>query len=494
MVNETLDPKDWQALTILGKKMVEDMMSHIQKVTNRKVWEQAPEETKQFFKQDVPQEGHGEEETYKEFREKILPHSLGCIHPRFLGWFTGSGFPYAALADMLTSGINTVSGAANQPGLYVELQVIQWFKQIMGYPENASGVMVSGASMSNFVGLNVARDSRARLLGINVRNQGLQALPRKLIYYCSTQTHSSVDRAIQILGLGDDSLRKIDVDDNYRIDLDKLQKAIEQDFRDKNEPTCVIGNAGTIATGAYDDLMKLSKIAKKHNLWFHVDGAFGALVTFSEKLKHLVNGIEQTDSLCFDLHKWMHIPYEAALSLVKNKRAHFDTYNIRPDYLATRTTGITAGEWLSDYGLQLSRRFNALKVWMSIYAYGIKKFGRMIEKSVELAHYLEKLVNKSGKLQLIAPVSLNIVCLRYVDEKLSEDQLNELNKELLFRLQNSGIAVPSNKRLRGKYCIRVAITSHRTQQSDLETVVSEIEKIGDMLVSNSKKSGKQKIT
>ncbi len=484
MIKETLDPEDWQALTSLGKKMVEDMMNHIQNVANQKVWEQAPEETRRFFDQDVPHEGHGEEKTYKEFCERILPHALGCIHPRFCGWFTGSGFPYAALADMLTSGINVVSGAANQCGNYVEVQVLQWFKQIMGYPENAGGVMVSGASMSNFVGLNVARDYKAKQLGINIRTHGVRALPKKLIFYCSTETHSSVDRAIQTLGLGDDNLRKIDVDDNYRINLNKLEKAIQQDISDKNEPTCVVGNAGTIATGAYDDFMMLSEIAKKHNLWFHIDGAFGALVRFSEKLKHLVNGIERSNSLCFDLHKWMHIPYEAAVSLVKDKKAHFYTYNIRPDYLASRSTGITAGVWLSDYGLQLSRRFNALKVWMAIYAYGIKKFGRMIEKSVELAKYLETLVDKSDKLQLIAPVSLNIVCFRYVHEKLSEEQLNELNKELLFRLQNSGIAVPSNKRLQGKYCIRAAITSHRTKPSDMDILIKEVEKIGDVLIHN----------
>ncbi len=484
MINETLDPEDWQALTALGKKMVEDMMNHIQNVPIQKVWQQAPEEARQFFDQDVPQEGYGEEKTYKEFREKILPYTLGCIHPRFLGWFVGSGSPYAALADMLASGINTVSGAANQSGYYVEVQVIEWFKQIMGYPKSASGVMVSGASMSNFVGLNVARDYRAKQLGINLRNQGLQALPKKLIFYCSTETHSSVDRAIQILGLGDDSLRKIDVDDNYRINLNKLEEAIERDISYNNEPTCVIGNAGTIATGAYDDLTKLFEIAKKHNLWFHVDGAFGALVNFSEKLKHLVNGIDRSNSLCFDLHKWMHIPYEAALILVKDKKAHFNTYNLRPDYLASQKTGVTAGEWLTDYGPQLSRRFNALKVWMSIYAYGIKKFGKMIEKSVALAKYLEKLVNESDRLQLIAPVSLNIVCLRFVNPKLNDAQLNELNKELLSRLQNNGIAVPSNKRLHGKYCIRVAITSHRTKRSDLDILIAEIEKIGDMLIDN----------
>ncbi len=366
---QSLDPKDWSSLEKIGKEMVGDMMNYLEKIDEQPVWKNAPEDIKNFFKQSVPHQGIGEEKTYAAFKDKILPYSLLLSHPRYWGWVNGTGFPFAMLSDMLASGINTLGGFFNQTGNFVEIQVIDWFKNIMGYPKTASGLMVSGGSMANFVGLNVARDTKASELGINIRKEGLCSLPKQLIFYCSKETHSCVDRTMQMLGMGTSSLRKINTNENYQIDLSHLEDQIKKDLADDLSPACVIAAIGTTGTRSIDDINGVADICKKYNRWFHIDGTFGSLVAISKTHKHLVTGIERSDSLSFDLHKWMYIPYEAACVLVKNKEAHFKTYNLRHDYISSFDDGIASGEWMFDYGPQMSRRFNALKVWMSISAF-----------------------------------------------------------------------------------------------------------------------------
>jgi glutamate/tyrosine decarboxylase-like PLP-dependent enzyme len=289
-----------------------------------------------------------------------------------------------------------------------------------------------------------------------------------------------VQKAVELLGLGREQYRKLPVDAEYRIDLTALKEAIAADRAAGKRPFCILGNAGTVNTGAFDDLAALAALCRQEDLWFHVDGAFGALAALAPELRPLTRGMELADSLAFDLHKWMYVPYEVGCALVRDKGAHKEAFDVNPSYLARATRGIAAGDdWLSDYGVQLSRGWRALKVWMSIKEHGLDKYARMIRQNVEQARYLADLVEAAPDLELVAPVPLNIVNFRYRGPgSASDETLNEVNREILMQLHESGIAVPSNSILRGRYAIRVANTNHRSRREDFDLLVRSVQRIG----------------
>jgi aromatic-L-amino-acid/L-tryptophan decarboxylase len=335
---------------------------------------------------------------------------------------------------------------------------------------------VSGGSMANLVGLTVARNARA---GFDVMRHGVQAAEQKLTLYGSREMHYSVQKGVELLGLGSDSLRKIDVNEDFQIDPAALEAAIASDRACGLKPFCVVGNAGTVNTGATDDLEELANICQREGLWFHVDGAFGAFARLSPTLKPQVAGMERADSLAFDLHKWMYMPYEAGCTLIRHAEQHQHAFATSGAYLSQAERGLSAGStWFSHYGIQLSRGFRALKIWMSLKEHGIEKYRRLIEQNVEQARYLKTLIEAAPELQLLAPVPLNVVCFRYVREEMDEGQLNELNEELLIELQESGVAVASSTLIDGKYALRVAITNHRSRLEDFEILVHKVIEIG----------------
>jgi glutamate/tyrosine decarboxylase-like PLP-dependent enzyme len=367
--------------------------------------------------------------------------------------------------------LNPIVGGAHHAANLVEAQVIEWCKEMNGYAANASGILVSGGSMANLVCLTVARNAKA---GFDIRRLGVAAAPRPMVLYASTETHSSVQKAMELLGLGDDACHKIPVNDQFEIDIAALEAAIGEDRTAGRQPFCVVGNAGTVNTGAIDDLASLAALCQREQLWFHVDGAFGALASLVPEYSERLRGMEQADSLAFDLHKWMYMPYEVGCVLVRHPAAHRDTFSLTPGYLTHATRGTAAGDvWFSELGPQLSRGFRALKVWMNIKAYGLDTFAALIAGNIEQARYLGELVQKTPELELLAPVSLNIVCYRYVVPGWGEEQLNALNAELLVRLQESGVAVPSNAMINGRYALRVANTNYRSTPEDFEVLVRE---------------------
>lgn len=477
---ETLDPADWEETRKIGHQMIDEMIDYIKNVKDQKVWQPIPDKIKKIYESPLPLEPSTVTSVYDEFKEQILPYRMGNIHPRFWGWVIGTGTVFGSYGDFLNSIMNSNLGGGEHSPVYIEHQVINWMKELFGFPESSSGLLVSGGSMANFICLTVARNTK---LEFDVRKEGLQhSSKKKYIFYTSKETHSSNLKAIELLGIGKENLKLIDVDENFKVNIESLRKQIDIDKQDGFVPVCIIANIGTVNSGAVDDIVTLSSIAKEENMWLHADGAFGAVAKLSETYRNLVKGVELADSLAFDFHKWFYIPYEAGCVLVKNKEDHYNAFTYTPVYLTHNKRGVGAGpdRWFSDYGVELSRGFKALKIWMSFKEHGLKKYGRLVTQNIDQAYYLKSLIDKESELQLVAPVELNIVCFRFKpsNKHLSLEELNSLNQEILYQLQEKGIAAPSYTTLNGNYAIRVANTNHRSTRADFEILVKSVLEIG----------------
>ena len=455
----------------LGHRMVDDMLTYLETVSERPVWQPMPEEAKARLRSPLPIEPEGAEKAYKDFVETVLLYPFGNIHPRFWGWVIGTGTPLGALTEMLIGSMNSNVPGGEHSAVYVERQVVDWCKEMLNFPSESSGLLVTGCSIANLIGLTVARNVKA---GFDVGRHGLSSAAQKPTFYGSVEMHSSLKKAVETLGLGLDSLRLIPVDAKFEIDLAKLEEAIAQDKASGFRPCCIIGNAGTVNTGATDNLSALADLCQTEDLWFHIDGAFGALSMLSPKLRPLLKGMKRADSLAFDLHKWMYMNYEAGCILIRDAESHHRAFSTSGTYLARSERGLAGGQpWLSEYGLDLSRNAKGIKIWMSLKEHGVAKYGRIIQQNVDQAQYLGSLVDKHPELELLAPVALNVVCLRFTHDDLTETQLNEINAEALVDIQESGIAVPSGTVLNGKYTVRVAITNHRSRREDFDLFLAK---------------------
>jgi aromatic-L-amino-acid decarboxylase len=478
MNDNTLDPKNWDEIRALGHKMMDDMMDYLSTVRDRPVWQAIPDDTKDFFEEPLPQESKDASLVYNEFTQHIQPYAKGSIHPRFWAWVEGTGTPLGALADFLASSINSNVAIGEQAAMYVDQQVVNWSIQLMGMPDTSSGILVSGGSMANATALIVARNSKID----DVRSTGLQGLKRRPVMYCSTETHSCVIKSAEVIGIGSHGLRRIPVNADFQIDIALLEKKIIEDLDLGYQPLCVIANAGTVNTGAIDDLMAIRGLTSKYDLWMHVDGAFGALAVLSPDHKEVKEAIALTDSVAFDYHKWMYMPYEVGCVLINDKKAHTEAFNLTPNYLLKHERGLASGpESLNSFGIELSRGFKALKVWMSIKEHGMQAYADMINKNIAQANYLGNLVMDNDDLELATPVTLNVVCYRYMWSGMGDEVHNERNKEITMRLQEEGIASPSSTVLDGKYYIRVAITNHRSIKSDFDLLINETIRIARAL-------------
>jgi glutamate/tyrosine decarboxylase-like PLP-dependent enzyme len=467
----------------LGQKMLDDMVNYLQNVRERPVWQHVPDQVKAHFTGAVPQHPQPPEEVYEEFVEKVLPYPMGNIHPRFWGWILGTGTVMGAFAELLAASMNTNTGGGdNHVANHVEKQVIDWIKEMLRYPHSASGVLTSGCSAANIIGLTVARNAKA---GFDLRREGLQAAPKKMVLYASQEAHSSIQKAVELLGLGSASLRLLPVNDYFQMDMQSLKAAIDEDRESGCLPFCVVGAAGTTNTGGVDNLDALADFCQEEDLWLHVDGAFGAWAALSPKSRGKVAGMKRADSLALDLHKWMSMPYEIGCVLVRNEEQHRKAFSVMPEYLAHGEggQGLSGGDlpWFSDYSFQLSRGFRALKAWISLKEHGSEKYARIIQQNIDQAVYLAELVRASPELELVTPVTLNVVCFRYVATGMTGEGLDELNKQIIVELQERGVAVLSGTVVRGKYVLRVANSNHRSRREDFEFLVKEVTRIGKEL-------------
>jgi aromatic-L-amino-acid decarboxylase len=374
-----------------------------------------------------------------------------------MGWVHGGGTPVGMLAEMLSAGLNANLGGRDHAPIEVERQIVRWMRRIFGFPESATGLFVTGTSMANLIGVLIARDAE---LGFEVRCGGVAGSPKRLAAYASVAAHSCIAKALDIAGIGSDALRSIPVDRRHRISLDALREAIEEDRRTGRTPFLVVGTAGTVDTGAIDDLDALAGLCRGERLWFHVDGAYGALAMLAPDLAPRLAGIERADSLAFDFHKWGQVPYDAGFILVRDGVLHRNTFATSAPYLRKELRGLAAGApWPCDYGPDLSRGFRALKTWFTLKVYGTAALGAAISRTCALARRLETLIAATPELELLAPVELNVVCYRY----RSEDA-QRINPRIVIELQESGAVAPSTTILDGRLAIRAAIVNHRSQR------------------------------
>ncbi len=467
--------------------MLDDMLDVQSSLTHRPAWQEIPAAKRLMFDEPAPMEGIGADAAYDRFRSHILPYGNGNWHPRFFGWVQGQGTPLAMLAEMLAAGMNPHLAGFNHAPPLVERQVVGWLADLMGIP-GAGGLLVTGGTAANTHALGVARFASVRSRGRNVRNDGLQHWPdgptaKPLVFYGSVETHGWARKAAEWLGLGDRAFRRVPVNAAYQMDLVALRDMIERDREDGLDPFCVMGTAGTVNTGATDDLPAIAQRCRDESLWFHVDGAFGALALLAPSGREQVAGLEQADSVAFDLHKWGAMPFECACVLVRDPAVNHDAFRAAASYLAETSRGVSAGGvYFADRGLDLTRGFKALKVWMQLQADGVAKLGRLIEQNIRQAQQFAGAVVAHRSLELLAPAPLNIVCFRYRADSLDDATLDAINEELLLRLQERGIAVPSSTRIGARFALRLAHVNHRTTDEDMALVLSAVTEIGDEVV------------
>ncbi|GAC1387563.1 MAG: aspartate aminotransferase family protein [Vulcanimicrobiaceae bacterium] len=460
-----LDPTDWPSFRAESHRILDAMLDYLQDVRDQPTWQPPPEHVKEAFAgRTLPTQGTSLEAVFEAFSKTILPYPTGNIHPRFFGWVHGSGTPVGALSDFLAAVMNSNVGGREHAAVYVERQVIAWFCDLFNLGTRASGLLLGGTSMANFAGILVARTA---CLGHTARSEGLDQHHAQLVGYASSATHNCLRKAFEMAGLGSDALRVIATDSAHCIDLKELNDAIARDRAAGLVPFLIVGNAGTVDVGAIDPLGALADIAEREGLWFHVDGAFGAMAALSQSLAPRLIGIERAGSIAFDFHKWLHVPYDAACLLVRDENLHRQTFASEGPYITRMDRGLAAGApWFADFGPDLSRSFRALKVWFTIKHFGTQRLAAAIEMNCRQATLLSERIQAGDHFELAAPVSLNVVCFRR--RGTDSVQADALNDALAIAVQESGQAVISSTTIAGHRVLRACFTNHRTRDEDID--------------------------
>lgn len=472
---DSLDPADWEDMRRLAHVMVDDAISRLQGLRDAPVWQPMPDAMKAEFHSTPPGDPAPLEEVYADVKNKLYPHAMGNIHPRFWAWYMGAGCLTGALADFLAAIDGSNLGGGDTGANQVDHQVTDWLRQMMGFPEGASGTLVNGGSMANIVGLTAARNA---MVDVDLHHQSVADIGAQLRFYASDQVHSCHMKAMNLLGVGGTALTRIATDNAFRMDLDALRAAIRTDRSQGVRPACVIATAGTTNTGSIDPLPEIADLCRDQGIWLHVDGCIGAMFSIAPSNRHLVAGIERADSLALDLHKGLHAPFDVGCALLRDQKVHRATFAENAEYLQVATRGLAAAEFLHDYGLETTRGFRALKVWMMLRHYGVETFGRILDRNIAQACHLTALIDAAPELELMAPTATSVVCFRHAPGVMGEADLRAHNTEIMLRIQESGIAVITDTTIRGRHCLRVAICNHRTKDEDIDLLVREVLRIG----------------
>jgi glutamate/tyrosine decarboxylase-like PLP-dependent enzyme len=469
VTDTSLDPADWDAFRAAAHDALDRALGRLQHVAEGPVWRPTPDAVRQRFAAPLPRGPRELTDVLDDVDALIAPFVVGNTHPRFLGWAHGAGTPVGVVAELIAAALNANCGGRDHIGPVVERQIAAWAAEAFGFPTASSGVFVTGASQANLLGLLIARDAA---LGHDVRAAGLRGAAQ-LCAYASTEAHACVRQAAELAGVGSDFLRTVETDAEGRMRLDVLSAAVDRDRAAGLRPFLVVGTAGGVNFGAFDDLQALAQLAEAAGLWLHVDGAFGALTTLAPALAPLTKGLARADSVAFDFHKWAHAPYDAGFLLVRDPAAHKGTFAAPAAYLSRLPRGLAAGDdWPCDYGPDLSRGFRALKVWMTLQTLGADAIGAAIAANCAAARRLAALVAASDVFELAAPVPLNIVCFA-----LRGDAEGALSAELAMRLQERGLAAPSTTRIAGRQVVRAAIFNHRTTVADIDGFFADASRV-----------------
>ena len=477
----------------IANAAVELMAEYLGTIRARRLYpDTSSREIREQLDRSLPAEPTDFEQLLDVIRKPLLEFSRHNGHPRMFAYVQAPGTAIAAIADLFASTLNANLTAWRSAPAAVEMErvTIDWIKQIIGFDPNAAGLFVSGGSMANMAALAAARRAKAPP---EISNEGAQSCPNALRVYASEEVHHSVVKAAALLGIGRDNVRMIGADEQYKINLEALVAAVEEDRAAGHLPICVVANAGTVATGAFDPLTKISEIARRFNLWLHIDAAYGGFAALAPTTRPLFTFIAQADSVALDPHKWLYLPVDCGCILYRDPETARTTFAHEAEY--TRVIGQEADEAFAfwDYGPELSRRFRALKVWMLLKGVGLRVLGEAIEKDLKCARHFESLVQKSEDFEMLAPVELSIVCFRHLPPQLRdipaegnkrrarEEKLDLHNERLLLALQHDGSSYLSNARLRGRFALRGCVMNYRTTMRDMEILLDDLRRIAVLL-------------
>jgi len=487
---DILDPTE-KEIQHWGKAALEAMADYLGTIRERRVYpDTSARRIREELDRALPVEGEDFGRVLETFRDVVVAHSRHNGHPRMFGYVQAPGTALAALADLLASTLNANLTAWRSAPAAVEIErlTIDWIKQIIGFDEGGAGLFVSGGSMANLAALATARRAKTPA---SLTSKGAQSFPRALRLYASTETHHSIAKAAALLGIGRDNVRKIRVDKCFKIRIDDLVAKITQDKAAGHRPFCVVANAGTVATGACDPLLQISEVARRFNLWLHVDASYGGFAALAPSARPLFVSLGEADSVALDPHKWLYLPVDCGCVLYRDPATARSTFAQEAEY--TRVIGQEADEAFAfwDYGPELSRRFRALKVWMLLKVAGVQALGAAIEKALACARYLEELVRASDDFEMLAPVELSIFCFRYIPARFKEalagarpakrrrleQELDALNERLLIALQRDGSSYLSNAGISGRFSLRGCVMNFRTTTRDIEILLDDLRRV-----------------
>lgn len=470
-----IDKNEFQKI---GYQLIDKIADFIDSIAEKPVTTtKSPSELQRTLGDNIlPENGTPASELLFKATELLFNNSLLNGHPKFLGYITSSAAPLGALAEILAASINPNVGAhiLSPMATEIEKQTIKWLAEFIGVSPDYGGILVSGGNMANFTAFLAARTAKAPT---TIKEYGISNNSDKLTIYCSKATHTWVEKAAILFGLGTKSIRWIQTNPFNQMDVTILEETINEDKKNGCKPIMVIGTAGDVSTGAVDNLRDIANIAKVYNLWFHIDGAYGVPAAIIPSLKDMFEGVTEADSIALDPHKWLYSPLEAGCTLVKNSQHLLDTFSSHPDYY---NFSINKGEIAQNYyefGLQNSRGFRALKVWLTLQHVGRNGYIKLISEDIQLAEFLFLLAEQHEELEAMTQ-NLSITTFRYLPDNsksnLEEEYLNTLNQVLLNELQLGGEVFLSNAIVQGKYCLRACVVNFRTSKKDIEEIVEII--------------------